>query len=335
MQNTSPKKFLDISKEVFNNFGFDCELEIVPKPKGLPLYMVQGRTILKATICGTLFIIIAVNDDEKFAAEALAKQIKKYEFVTSRPVALLFGKTSLIQQKALFENRVPFLSPPATMFLPFLGIAMQIRKSKESDKIIDIEKKLSPQSQILFLYMLYKIKNKHISKAEAARAIGLNAMSVSRSSKELEARGLIKLQDCGNNIQMTCTSTNLDLFHKALPYLINPIEKCIIVKRDSLKQEHPLAGETALSTVSMLSPPQMQTTACTKKDIPPSTIDYTNDARWMPATELSNLQIWKYSPTLFATNGMVDPVSLYMSLKDSNDERIQASLEEMMEFLKW
>lgn len=329
------KDFGEKCKSVFDAFGFDCSIEVTPKPKGLPLYMVHTRTFFNVTSCGISFVVIVVNEREKFTADALEKQVEKYELAMSKPAALFFEKTSALQQKALFEKRIPFLSASPALFLPFLGIAMQKRKAPVSETVLDTQKKLAPQSQILFLHMLYKVKDTYISKADAARATRLSAMAISRGSKELEARGLVKLQERGRTVQMTCSEAGRPLFEKAEPYLINPIEKNIAIMRDDTKGEHPKAGETALSEMSMLGAPKTQTFACTKSDISPTTIDYTKDSRWIPAEKLINMQIWRYSPHLFAIDGRVDPISLYMSLKDSKDERIQACLEEMMESVEW
>ena len=43
------------------------------------------------------------------------------------------------------------------------------------------------------------------------------------------------------------------------------------------------------------------------------------------------LEIWHYDSKLFGMKGKIDALSLYLSLKDNADERIQISLTEMME----
>ncbi len=48
-----------------------------------------------------------------------------------------------------------------------------------------------------------------------------------------------------------------------------------------------------------------------------------------------NIELWKYDPGLFAKNGVVDPISLAMSLSDNEDERVQGELQEMLEGYKW
>jgi hypothetical protein len=44
---------------------------------------------------------------------------------------------------------------------------------------------------------------------------------------------------------------------------------------------------------------------------------------------------FRYPPTIFAENGIVDPFSLYLSLKADQDEGTETALEEMMEKVKW
>lgn len=46
-------------------------------------------------------------------------------------------------------------------------------------------------------------------------------------------------------------------------------------------------------------------------------------------------EIWHYDLDLFAKNSIVDPFSLYLSLKAIQDERIESALQELMEKIKW
>jgi hypothetical protein len=47
------------------------------------------------------------------------------------------------------------------------------------------------------------------------------------------------------------------------------------------------------------------------------------------------LEIWSYSPKLFAKKGVVDRFSLFLSMRKDNDERVQSALEKMMEQVEW
>jgi len=48
------------------------------------------------------------------------------------------------------------------------------------------------------------------------------------------------------------------------------------------------------------------------------------------------IQRWRYSPAILADDRRtVDRLSLYLSLRDSADERIQSALSRMLEGVKW
>jgi hypothetical protein len=51
--------------------------------------------------------------------------------------------------------------------------------------------------------------------------------------------------------------------------------------------------------------------------------------------DANEIEVWRYPPALFAERDVVDPLSLYLSLKGTSDERIEASLDEMMRKLGW
>lgn len=330
----SIQKVIDSIKGIFEYFGFDSEVKQAQKPKELPMYLTSNRDFFDVNICGMNFTAIVPNNGETFSAEALSKQIEKYKQAFSQPTAFFFENTTAIQQKALIENRIPFLANPTIVFLPFLGIAMQQRRKSSSEYSVQKEK-MSPQTQLLFLYMLYKVKDAYVSRTQAAQDCGLNVMAVSRSGKELASYGLIKQEEHGRSVLMTCALNGKDLIQKAMSYLISPVQKNIIVKKTDLKANFPIAGETALSSMTMLGSPKIETCANAKKEISPNIVDYTKDARWLAPETLTNVQIWKYNPTQFTKDGCVDPLSLYLSMKDSKDERIQACLDEMMEKTKW
>jgi hypothetical protein len=50
---------------------------------------------------------------------------------------------------------------------------------------------------------------------------------------------------------------------------------------------------------------------------------------------LVKLEIWKYDPSLFVKNNHVDLISLYASLLDNKDERVESELENILKGEKW
>jgi len=45
--------------------------------------------------------------------------------------------------------------------------------------------------------------------------------------------------------------------------------------------------------------------------------------------------LWKYNPDLFVKDGMVDVISLALSMKNVEDERVEEQIMEMLEDYKW
>ena len=54
-----------------------------------------------------------------------------------------------------------------------------------------------------------------------------------------------------------------------------------------------------------------------------------------PEPDTLEIEIWRYDPELFAQNGIVDQLSLYLSLQEMDDERVETARHHMMEQLPW
>jgi hypothetical protein len=47
------------------------------------------------------------------------------------------------------------------------------------------------------------------------------------------------------------------------------------------------------------------------------------------------VELWTYRPEMLAKNGIVDQLSLYLSLREDPDERVSDALETMLEKFPW
>ena len=307
-------------------------------PKKLPFYMTQGKAFHEAKILDQRFLLVSFVDKSELRKDALIKLFDKLESTSSIPVAFAFETLSDFQRKNLIEANIPFVAASSIFYLPFLGIAYRKRKYAASPKPLEdseVLPKLTSAAQAFFLFMMYKVKDSQISKSEAARKNGLTPMSVSRYCKELSDRGLIQEFKVGNTVQIRCSESGRALFDKALPYLDSPVKKEIILLPSKAFDKLPKAGESALSQVTMLAPPKTEVAACGPhaalakgKGIDKESYGFFND-------NYVELQVWKYDPQPLMQNNQIDTVSLYMSLKDSPNERVQASLKEMLDKEQW
>ena len=97
----------------------------------------------------------------------------------------------------------------------------------------------------------------------------------------------------------------------------------------------PCAGLTALAHYSMLAEPLNPVFALGREDW--RTLGKRRRIDQLPGREPGALEIevWSYAPTLFAGDGVVDRLSLHLSLRDAKDERIETALEEMLRGHSW
>lgn len=319
-----------IDQSIKSTFGIDCKIEKT-KIKGLALYMTARREFYMVTMEGFSFLLVKVQSDDRFGAIALEKQASKIKETVNYEVAFGFDKLTKLQRTALIERHIPFISDADQIYLPFLGIAL---RNNLKEKVEVSKEKMMPATQALFLYLLYNCHQEYVLKKQAAEELRLTRTSITRASEQLKAMGLITEEVCGKELRMRTTATGFELYQAAKPYIITPVQKKIYVKKVDIGDDFLLAGESALSNVSMLGEPRYATYAIYKgnelvKNLKPV------DIQWQENEAVIQIELWKYDPSLFAKNGIVDPVSMAVSLADNVDERVQGELQSCLEDYKW
>lgn len=299
--------------------------------KDLPIYITSGREFYKLSFSGVSFVLVMLSSDEKFGVIAFEKQAKLISEEYGLPVAFEFENISRSQRDSLIDRSIPFIAGSEQLFLPFLGIFLSDRFIQQ--KTVSSQK-MMPATQALFLYLLYNSKDGAINKKEAAKRIGITQMSITRASDQLTEMGLIAQETQGKETFMRVIGEGKQLFEKARPFMISPIQKMIITSAKKLYASYPLSGESALAERTMLTEPQIHVRAVYKKDIDADELSEV-DIRWEPEKEVVCIELWKYDPCLFAKDGIVDPISLAMCFEDNEDERIEGMMKEYLEEYQW
>jgi hypothetical protein len=47
------------------------------------------------------------------------------------------------------------------------------------------------------------------------------------------------------------------------------------------------------------------------------------------------VEVWRYDPKLLGNNNIVDILSLYLSLRDTSDERVHKEINQLMKDKQW
>lgn len=195
---------------------------------------------------------------------------------------------------------------------------------------------LSAGAQFLLLYLLYQKDAEPKSKVELARQIGTSGMNVTRGVQELSDVGLVKTERVGRCDYVSLLYSGRQVYEKASPYLVTPVQKRIFMKDSNNLLGLPLSGEPALAEMTMLNPPAVSCKAIGKRQYRSiqNSLEQVDPA-WSIAQDYIELEIWKYDPRPLAKRGLVDVVSLAISLSAQTDERVQMTVEAMLEGYTW
>ena len=316
-----------MKKQLEQYFGCEVKIREYKNKLSLPIFMTM-RDIAMVEIYGVNFAIVDVMKEAELSVAAMKKQKEKYEEALQCPVAYQVALNSVSMRNALVKNGVPFVDLPGNVFLPFMGIVLQDVYKKQLVKV----DKMMPATQMVFLELLYMNDEESALKSEVANKLNLTKTSITRATAQLEEMGLIEQIKSGTEISVKRNCSRKEYYENAKAYLINPVQKVITIMRYEATFESFEAGESALSQVSELNPPRIEERAIYKGE---EVIDQLEiaDARYEDWDECLNVQLWKYNPSYFAREGRVDPVSLACTFKGNEDERIEMSIEELLEEL--
>jgi len=173
-----------------------------------------------------------------------------------------------------------------------------------------------------------------VTASKYAKNLKYSIMSISRAFAELLEYRLVSREEYWKEKHYFWVCRGRELWDKALPFLINPVRRSMWIN-DHGRLPYCLAGISALSRYSMITEDDFNTYA-TISSIAKNNLDIveiSQDTRH--ADRVNQLQIWRYNPKLISNEDIVDRLSLYLSHKDSTDERVQISLTEMMEGIRW
>lgn len=309
--------------------GLEATMTPWAEAERFPLYLRSGKKYFLLHIGGVECVLIEA-DEKNFSLSSFRKQVAK---LPGQPehLVLCFKHLESRQRRALIEAKIPFIVPGSQVYLPFLGIVLQERMKS----VKAAPEKLSPTAQLILLYLIYEPDVQPIRKVDLAKRLELSAMNVTRAIQELEALELVTVERVGRSDYVSAVDSGKFLYEKAMPYMIDPVQKRLYVQKADMFSELPMAGEYALATHSMLNGPQIECKAINRKKYKELDGIEKIDPAWSSSLDYIQLELWKYDPQPLADDDTVDVISLTLSLRGNQDERVEQAVEEMMEGYKW
>lgn len=296
-------------------------------PGNFPFFLMDSYEFYKFSIFDRPCLLMIAKEGSEITPGLIDKHYKQVQKNCNDFIVYAQSSLSSYNRKRLVIQGIPFIIPGNQMYLPHFGIDLREHfRMLHSKK----DKTFSPATQAVIIYALTRQTDEKLTSSQLAEKLGYALMTINRIFAELKAAhiGEFFLE---RRERWWTFSNKQSLWEQAAPFLRSPVKKRIWLKNHRPKI---IAGLTALSHFSLLAPPLLPVFA--------TSLNQWEKWRQLGLEELPTpdtaeveLEIWLYNSDLFAKDDRVDPFSLYLSLKASQDERVESALEELMEKIKW
>ncbi len=297
----------------------------------MPLFLRDRYHFFWAEVLNQRCLFMVDAHEEEDSPAAIRKHVEQVREKWGDPVIYVRDRVTAYNRKRLVRHKVPFIVPGTQMYLPMLGIDLR----EHFRKLIQDKRDLGPAAQAVLIHALLR-DLENLGPTALAKKLGYSIMAMSRALDELDAAGLGQTTVNGRERRLRLAGTKREVWEKAQPLLRNPVvQRHSIRLATGLELPGPRTGLDALAHYSMLAESGNIDVALGRQNwkmlrqtngVKPAMVDESGTA---------TVEIWSYAPTLFAEGGWVDRLSLYLSLRETQDERVQAALDQMIKELSW
>jgi hypothetical protein len=304
----------------------------------LPLFLQDNYVYYLAKIQGLEFLLMVDSSEGERPPSIVGKHLKQVEIKWGGDVVYVREQVSAYIRKRLIEAGIQFIVPGNQLYLPVLAVDLREYFRRKRKRV----QKFSPATQALVLFWIYNqggIGRERTTPTQMAHILGYTKMTMSRAFKEVDGvlDEILTVDETVNENKNTVSGR--ELLEKLQPYWRNPVNRRHYLPKNDFDRGIGLrAGLAALSAYSMLAEPAEEIYAVSQsewKDLVKKRNILVLDH---PDTQTMKVEVWSYSPKLFAQQGLkgaVDPLSLYFTLKENHDERIEMALDELIRGIQW
>lgn len=297
----------------------------------LPHFIKEIYGFAETKLLGIPFLLAVDTNPAEQSPATLRKHMDLLRTKQNAEVIYVRANVTAYNRQRLIEHKVPFIVPGNQMYLPMLAIDLR----EHFRRLRSETPTLSPSTQAVVIHALLRGTEQVLIPLKMAARLGYSAMTMTRAFDELEATNLGEVTVRGRERCLHFTGNRQEIWTKAQPLLRSPVSKRLFIQHTKDKAGGIRAGLTALAEHSMLAPTAYITYALSREDW--KLLRQRRKVIVVPVQEpdVQEIEVWSYPPALFAERDVVDPLSLYLSLRDNQDERIESALEEMMRKLEW
>lgn len=308
----------------------------------LPMFINEAYKLYNTVLLNRELLLVELRNNEELSILQTEKHLQLIKTAFEKKVVLVIENLATYNRKRLIEKGINFIVAGKQLFIPELLI--DLKENYTNPRARQKKEKLLPSAQFLLIYHIIhrneKWKLEEHSFKEIAQQLDYTPMAITNAVDNLKYHDIVDVQgEKEKYIRFRLERGELWRTVEQQNLLVNPVLKTVFVDEMPKDVFMLQTNASAMPEYSNLNPSKQQYYAMEKTVFyglqKSNVLINPNDYEGHYA-----LEIWKYNPlTLVAElpNDMsvVDPLSLYLSLKDSQDERIEMALEQIIEKYIW
>lgn len=318
---------MNLKDYIFHSTGMEAVVSRVQNSelRMLPLYL-KAVSMEKLCVNNKCFYAVYYEETDGITPHQLEEQRNALQEYFLAPVLFCFRELKSYQRSRLMKRQIAFIVPGRQMYIPFLFIDIKEMSGNTTSAV----QKISPVGQLLILYHILIQSIDQIPLNNLSEMLSYSAMSITRAVRELVSIGICQVfKERTKTIKFVASDARL--WELSLPYMRSPVKRRVYLSEDDRVPHGLISGEKAMDHFTNLHSPGTTTYAISMERF----ASLKHSASGDPDYGAVCLEIWYYPPELLASGKYVDPLSLYLTMKDSDDERIQTALTELPKVLKW
>lgn len=331
-----------LSQYIRDALGTDITPDPIPKSNlgGLPLYITETYRLYYADLFRQDFMLAEFRNADDFNVSYIEKHFRSIRDAFDKKVVLLADDLTSLNRKRLIEKGINFIIPGRQLYLP--DFLVDLRERFQNPRMKRIEEKLLPSAQFILLYhILHRYSKSQIDQLtfkELAAKFGYTQMAISKAVENLKNHELCTVEGTKEKF-IHFNEPIPELWHSAERLLVNPVLKRVFVDEKPENTFMLFSNASAIDEYSDVNASRQEYYAINKTTF--YSLQQNNQLKNINDREGKYcIEVWKYNPEILVEEldndkAVVDPLSLYLSLKGSHDERIEIALEQIIEKHIW
>lgn len=281
--------------------------------KKIPMIIKNSYTCLSSYLFGIPVVFCYPKNETNLTPATIQRHMELLSININMHCIVILNNIPSYNIQRLVIQRVNFVIIDKQMFIP--SLLLDMRKLPIKDQ--DIKEEIPSLAQCLILYNI-TIENIWLNVSEIMEKFSVSYSTVNRTIRWLQSKDMI-ISSRGTDKKLQFIKQGRDLWEASIRYLTSPIEK--VVYTDEIPSDATLCGISALSSYSnALFTSNEVHYAITKDQLKSINVNIENVGKY-------KVEIWQYDPKLLSKTNIVDRLSLYLALKNCNDELIQTDIE--------